>query len=413
MLHKALDFGLELNDRLAAAAANGFEWLFRRDQLVKSGQTEYEVIYQGDLMSVRHYELRGETAIELADGSAMPIRRTKHPTPLVLIPPLGVTTETFDLMPDRSLVRFMAAAGFDTYLIDWGEPTRRHAKLGVKEYADVMMNKAISEICAHSGSQQVSLMGWCMGGLLALLHAGIRTDQTVRNIVTVASPIDMRSGGIVAGVAQAVNTPAKLIRKYTDFRLHKVDPKFMQAPSWATTLVFKLTDPIGSVTTYWDLLMNLWDREFVESHTTTSNYLNNMLIYPAAIVQDFLVQGAVDNKLAVGEFRLGKKISRFANIDVPLLAFAGETDVLVGPATARKIMELVASTDKQFVVAPGGHMGVILGSKAQKAVWADTATWLGTRSGNRRKSSVGKPEAASRKPRTASSVTRKTSIRTI
>jgi polyhydroxyalkanoate synthase len=383
LLHKALDVGLELNDRLAAAAANGFDWLFRRDQLVKSGQTDYAVIFQGDLMTVRHYELRGETSIELADGSRMPIRRTKHKTPLVLIPPLGVTTETFDLMPNRSLVRFMAAAGFDTYLIDWGKPSRRHATLGVKDYADVMMSKAVTEICAHSGAPQVSLMGWCMGGLIGLLHAGIRNDQTVRNIVTIASPIDMRSGGMVAGVAQAVNTPAKLIRKYTDFRLHKVDPKFMQAPSWATTLAFKLTDPIGSVTTYWDLLMNLWDREFVESHTTTSNYLNNMLVYPAAIVQDFLIQGAVDNKLALGEFRLGKRISRFANIDVPLLAFAGKTDVLVAPATARKIMELVASKDKQFIVAPGGHMGVILGSKAQNEVWADSAKWLATRSGNK------------------------------
>ncbi len=381
LLNKALDLGLELNDRAAAAAANGFDWLFRRDKLVKSGQTHFTLIHQGDPMSVRYYDLAGEQDIELADGTRMPIRKRKYHVPLVLVPPLGVTTETFDLMPNRSLVRYMTAAGFKVYMIDWGRPTRRHSRLGVKDYADAMMSEALDAVRAHAGEAQVSLMGWCMGGLFALLHAGMRVDPRIRNIVTIASPIDLRSGGMIAGVAQAINTPAKLIRKYTDFRLHSIDPNLMQAPSWVTTLAFKLTNPIGSVTTYWDLLMNLWDREFVESHTTTSDYLNNMLVYPAGMVQDFIVHGAVDNTMAAGEFKLGRKTARFSNIHAPLLAFAGETDTLVQASTASRIMDLVGSNDRQFEVAPGGHMGVILGSKAQRHVWADSATWLAKRSG--------------------------------
>jgi polyhydroxyalkanoate synthase len=137
---------------------------------------------------------------------------------------------------------------------------------------------------------------------------------------------------------------------------------------------------VGSITTYWDLLMRLWDREFVESHSTTADYLNNMLSYPAGVVQDMLIQVAVDNKLAKGEIRLGKRISRFANISAPLYVFAGETDVLVAPSTARLIMELVGSTDKHFEIAPGGHMGVILGARAQSNVWKKSADWLAARS---------------------------------
>ena len=145
-------------------------------------------------------------------------------------------------------------------------------------------------------------------------------------------------------------------------------------------LAFKLTDPVGSVTTYWDLVTRLWDREFVESHSTTSDYLNNMLVYPAGVVQDMLVSVAVDNKLASGEISLGKKVSKFKNISASLLAFAGEKDVLVSAATARRIMDLVRMDDRHFEVAPGGHMGVILGSSAQRVVWAKTATWLVPRS---------------------------------
>ncbi len=380
LLKLALDRGLELNERFALAAGNGFDWLFKRSELVKSGRTGFEIIYQGDLMSVRHYSPPVESEIELADGSMMSVARKLHHVPLVLIPPLGVTTETFDLMRNRSLARYMSARGFKTYLIDWGKPQKRHAQLGLKDYADVMMAEALGKVREHSGVEQASLMGWCMGGLLGLLHAGLKKDSRIQNIITIASPIDLRGGGMVAGLAQAMNTPARLIRKFSDFRLHSVDPSKMHTPAWVTTLAFKLTDPIGSVTTYWDLLTRLWDREFVESHTTTSDYLNNMLVYPAGVIQDMVVKVAVDNKLAEGEIKLGNKVSRFRNITCPILAFAGERDVLVSASTAKHIMDLVASTDKHFEVAPGGHMGVILGATAQKVVWAKTGDWLAKRS---------------------------------
>ncbi len=383
LLKRLLDRGLELNERAASTALNGFDWLFRRDNLVKSGRTWFDVVSHGDPMSVRHYDMRTDGKIELADGSLMPVAQELHEIPLLLVPPLGVTSETFDLMPNRSLVRYMAARGFKVYMIDWGTPEKRHARLRLKDYADRMMNQAIEDVLAHSGARQVSLMGWCMGGLLSLMQAGLREDERIANIITVASPIDVRGGGVIAGLGQALNTPARLMRKFTDFRLHSIDPKRMHVPGWLTTVVFKLTDPVGSVTTYWDLLMGLWDREFVESHSTTSDYLNNMLSYPAGVVQDMLIQVSVDNKLAKGEIKLGSKISRMANIHAPFYVFAGENDVLVAPSAASGSVDLVSSRDKRFEIAPGGHMGVILGARAQSIVWAKSADWLATRSAAR------------------------------
>ncbi len=392
LLKRALDKSLEINERIAESVFNGFDWAFHRDDLIQSGRTDFELVYQGDLMAVRCYDLSGEREILLADGSRMPVKRKKHRVPLVLVPPLGVTCEVFDLMPNRSLTRYMAARGFKTYLIDWGKPEKRHAHLGIKDYADTMMAKALAKVRAHSGVEQVSLMGWCMGGLFALMRAGLKYDPRILNIITIASPIDLRGGGKVAGVGQVLNTPAKVLRKVTDFRLHSLDPAMLHTPGWMTTIIFKLTDPIGSVTTYWDLLTRLWDREFVESHSTTSDYLNNMLIYPGGVLQDMLVHVAVDNKLAAGEIEVGKKTCRFSNITSPMLVFAGETDGLVSVPTAQRVMDLVNTADRKFVVAPGGHMGVILGSKAQRFVWKQSADWLAKRSGRRpRRAPVAKP----------------------
>jgi len=380
LLRRLLDQSLAFNERAAAAASNAFDWLFLRESLVRSGLTPYETIHEGDPMSVRFYALPAGAQVPLADGTSLVVPQTRHAVPLVLVPPLGVTTETFDLMPSRSLVRYMAARGFQTYLIDWGKPERRHAHLGLKDYALDMMGEALQKVREHSGMKEVSLMGWCMGGLLCLIHLGATQDKHVRNLVTVASPIDLRGGGIVARTATALNTPARLIRRFTGFRLHNLEPGRLHAPAWLTTLGFKLTDPIGSVTSYWDLLMRLWDREFVESHTTTSNYLNNMLLYPGGVIQDMVVKMAVDNNLATGRIEIGDAVAELSTIKSNFLVFAGATDHLVPAQIARRSVDIVSSRDKQFQVAEGGHMGVILGGKAQKAVWATSAEWLAQRS---------------------------------
>ena len=89
---KLLAGSLQLNQRLARSAANSMDYLFKRDTLIKSGRTWFELVHDSDLMAVRYYELPDEDEIELPDGSSMPIRRRQHALPLVLVPPLGVTT---------------------------------------------------------------------------------------------------------------------------------------------------------------------------------------------------------------------------------------------------------------------------------------------------------------------------------
>jgi polyhydroxyalkanoate synthase len=380
----AMEQGLALNRRLAKTAANGADWLFKRDTLIQSGRTWFELVHDADLMAVRYYGLPEEEEIELVDGSMMPVQRKQHAVPLVLVPPLGVTTETFDLMPQRSMVRYMAANGFKTYLVDWGKPKKEHAHLNLKDYSYTMLGAALEKVRAHSGSNDVSLMGWCMGGLLSLLHQGLVQDPSIRNIVTIASPIDMESGrGAVAGVAgaaQGLNGAAQLVSNYTNLRLKALDPARLALPPWATTLVFKMTDPVGSVTTYWDLVTRMSDREFVKSYSTTADYLNNMLLYPGGVLKDMAVNVVVENQLAKGKVDVGDRLAELDKIESNVLAFAGETDILVPAEIAEKIVDIVASKDREFRLVPGGHMGVIIGSKAQDAVWAESVEWLAKRS---------------------------------
>ena len=384
----AIKQGLALNRRLSGTAANSFDWLFKRDTLIKSGRTWYELVHDGDLMAVRYYALPDDDDIQLVDGSRMPIQRRRHAVPLVLVPPVGVTTETFDLMPQRSLVRYLVASGFKVYLVDWGKPKKEHAHLGLKDYSYTMLGTALDKVRRHSGSKDLSMLGWCLGGLFCLLYQGQTLDKHMRNIITVASPIDLESGsGMVAGLvgaAHALNGPAQLVSNFLNLHFNTLDPARLSLPPLMTTLVFKMTDPVSSVTTYWDLITRLADREFVESHSTTSDYLNHMLMYPGGVVKDMAETAVGGNQLTRGKVKVGDNIARIDAIESNLLAFAGETDILVPPEIAQQSLDIVASKDKEFRVAPGGHMGVIIGSKAQNAVWAESVEWLATRSAKAR-----------------------------
>lgn len=373
-----------VNEKLVSFALNAVDWLFRKETLVKSGKTWFELVYDSDLFAVRYYALPGETDIELVNGDRKAISRNRKRIPLVLVPPLGITTETFDLLPNRSLVRYMVASGYSVYLIDWGEPLKRHAHLGLYDYSNTMMSVALEKIRKHSGSQDVSLMGWCMGGLLCLLYQGFTRDNRIRNTITIASPIDLSVGkGVLSSVAKmtkALDKPARLASRLTQIQLKDVKPTRFSLPNWMTTMVFRLTDPVSRVTTYWDLLTRLWDREFVEAHSTTSDYLNNMLRYPGGVVKDISASMIDTNQMPSGKLVVGDKTADFREITSNLLVFAGKRDNLVPSEVADKILLFVNSEDKEFRTASGGHMGVIIGSSSQGEVWRQVSEWLAERS---------------------------------
>lgn len=358
---------------------NGYDRLFNIKSLVKSDQTPYEVLFDRGLLKLRYYPPLSESHIQVGERRVT-VKKTRHRTPIVLVPPLAASTMIFDLLPQRSLVRYLLAQGFSVYLVDFGEPHREHAHLGVREYTMQMLPDALRAVRKHSKEKDISLFGYCMGGLFSLIYAGVIEDANIRNIVTVGSPIDMHDSTLPAKILVLLNTPTHWVRKYTDWRVHNIDNHYLQVPGWLNSLAFKTTDPIGSVLTYMDLVIHLADRDFVEVHTTTSRWFDSMLDYPGGIVQDFFVKVGLDNALATGRIKLGDHEANFKRINSSLLAIAGDNDTLVGQASARKVMDVVNSEDKTFTVAPGGHAGVFAGGQAPEHTWKIASKWLAKRS---------------------------------
>ena len=370
---------LGVTDKIFWSVLNGIEQYVFSENFIVSNLSQYDEILSEGIMSVRHYHPLDAREIEVA-GAKVPVEPKKHRTPLVLVPPLAATSMIFDLMPHRSIVRFFLAKGFDVYLIDWGNVTADHTNLSLETYVMDWMPKAINAVRQCSGERDVSIFSYCMGGLISLMYLATSSDQSVRNLVTVASPVDMHQSGVAGKVLSAIYQPAQVISGLLNFSLMDLPARYFHVPGWTSSLVFKMTNPMGLVISSFEKFLNLWDREYLEESLTMSQWFNDMVDYPGETIREMSVNMMLNNKMATGKMRIGQTRAEFSKIKSSILAFAGEADKLVSKRAARKVLEIVSSEDKEFCVVPGGHAGVFAGSKAPENTWAMSADWLAQRS---------------------------------
>lgn len=359
---------------------NGIEQLIASENFNISNQSPFVEIYSDRIMSVRHYLPLEESQIRIGEED-ISVAQMRHKVPLLLVPPLAATSMIFDLMPHRSVVRYFLAKGFDVYLVDWGDVTADHTNLSLETYVLEWMPQVVEAVKQESGASEISIFAYCMGGLLSLMYLATHEDDDVRNLVTVASPIDMHQSGAAGKVMAAIYQPTQLLSKVLNRSLLDMPARFFHVPGWASSLAFKLTNPIGSVVTSFDKFFNLWDRDYLEESLTMSKWFDDMVDYPGETIKDMAVHMMLKNKMAKGNMKIGRVRAEFDRVRCSILAFAGEADKLVSIKAAHKVLDIVSSEDKEFCVVPGGHAGVFAGTRAPENTWGLSAEWLKVRSG--------------------------------
>lgn len=348
-------------------------------RFILNDKTPWVEIYRDGIMAVRHYTLPAMDAITV-DDQTVPVSEQRHRIPVLLVPALGIQPWTWDLMPSRSMVRYLMARGYDVYLLDWGKPSLSQRSLGLDTYVNEWMPAAVKSVCEHAEADEISLVGYCMGGLLCLMYLGAWPDAPVRNLSTIASPVNFHKSGPFGTIMALMSYPALKAHDWFQLRLEPLDTKLFHIPGSLLSLAFKMTNPPGVVSSYLDLVRNISDREYVTEYMTLGQWFNDMVDYPGATVREVIEKMVIRNSLAGGRIHIGERTADFNNIRCSLLAFAGTSDRIVSVHAARDIMRLTASTDKRFEVVPGGHAGVFAGSKAPSHAWRAIADWLAARS---------------------------------
>ena len=369
-----------LNDPLTSFSRitrNARQRFLNPETLVQAEQTPYEIIFSDDLVNVRYYPPLRENHIPVGDdGTPLAVQRDTHKVPLVLVAPLAVNMSIYDLFPNRSLVKYLRASGFELYLIDWGTPGWDHNHFDIATYFADYLPELLDEVQKHSGASEVSLYGWSFGALFSYCAAALDNDKRIRNLVLIGSPCDYHANGSIGKQYQLISKSLSLLENTLGFRVHQTKRRFWRSPGWANATAFKLTSPISSLRNYLDLVRNLHSEEYITRNATQGAFLNDMVAYPGGVIQDTVQYLWVDNCTAHGDLPMHDADHTLKDVTSDIMLVYGDNDPLVTPECSRALVDQVSSLEIEQALVPGGHMGILAGSAAPTHIWPKVVEWL-------------------------------------
>jgi polyhydroxyalkanoate synthase subunit PhaC len=324
-------------ERNAARARNGIK-LVTGLSPANVGQSPKDVVWEHGRTQLWHYHND--------DARLSP--------PLLIVFSLISRSYVLDLSPGNSFIERLLAAGFDVYLLDWGEPDERDAANRLEDYTDDYIPAAIERIRRLSGSDRINLLGYCFGGVLTLLHAAHHPDAPLRSLTVMATPVDFEKVGPMADIMSSV-------RKVDDI----LGPDGNVPPSLMLQ-GFRTLTPTAEVTTYVNLWERMWSDEYVAAHQAMSGWGNDHIPFPGAAARqtaDMLVRanGMITDRLFLGGDRV-----HLSDITMPFLAVLATRDHIVPEPSAAPLIDLVGSADRHLLRLDGGHIGLVVGKTAAK-----------------------------------------------
>ena len=339
-------------DRTILRGVKGLEY-FRSDD-PEVGVTPKEVIHRRGTLRLYHYHATSDEVYRV---------------PLVLVMSLVSKPYILDLAPGQSLIEFLVNAGFDVYMVDWGTPRDQDKGLRLEDYVLDFIPECLEKVCQESGETEVSITGYCMGGLLSILYAAMHTDGPLKNLACFTTPIDYDGMG--------------LFKKWTDPRHFDVDrivDTLGNVPPSLLYASFNMLRPASQAAGRMRLWDNLWNDEFVQSYRRFDRWAQDQIPFPGECFRQTTKELQQQNKLVKGEFRLDGHLVDLGKVKIPIVHVVAEHDHIVPYEAARALIPMVSSEDKEEKIVKGGHVSLVAGPRAVLRLWPELETWLADRS---------------------------------
>lgn len=354
--------------RFAAAVRNGVE-IARKGRIGERRPAPFDVHAKGSNHRLRHYFPVNQEADPQKDAAC---------TPVVLVPPLMMSADLWDVSPEASVVTTLHDAGIDPWVVDFGSPEDEEGGLE-RDLTDhvLAVSESIDSIREATG-QDVHLMGYSQGGMFAYQAAAYRQTEGIQSLVTFGSSVDIHAG------LPSMLPPELVIQAIERFGELQATLIPDGIPSWATRLGFQLMDPVKTLQQRIDFIRRLSDREALEKRDGMRRFMEaeGWTAFPGPALADLLRQLVAQNRLLQGGLVIGGRTVTLADINCPILAFVGLADTIAPPNTVRAIYAAAPETDAYQVTIDTGHFGLVVGSTSSKFTWPAVIEWLAWRAGD-------------------------------
>ena len=282
--------------------------------------------------------------------------------PVLVIPSLVNRASILDLTPEQSVMGRLAARGHAAFLLDWDAPGEVESGFTLTDYVLHRLEPALDAVAGRSGMRP-ALMGYCMGGLLALALAQ-RRPETVRALVLLATPWDFHAGR--AAEARLLAALARPLGAVID-AMGGLPVELLQAlfvaldPGLAARkfAAFAGLDPISPR---------------AQAFVALEDWVNDGVPLTAAVARECLFDWYGANAPARGQWRIDGRAIRPETLIPPALAVVPTGDRIVPQDSALPLAAAIPTC--QVVAVRGGHVGMLFAPTAEQEVHRPISDFL-------------------------------------
>jgi putative long chain acyl-CoA synthase len=339
--------------RVGAAAQNALEVARFGGLATDEEPSPYELAAEERVYKLRHYY-----ADAGGEGPAV-----------LLVPPLMLAAEVYDVSPRTSAVRLLREHGADPWVVDFGAPEREEGGLE-RTLADhvLAVSDAVDRVRGAT-NRDVHLAGYSQGGMFVYQTAAYRRNDGVASVVTFGSPVDTRAG-VPFGLPEQVASGVGELLAERVFRGPGV-------PAWMSRTGFRLLDPVKSMRNRIEFILQLHDREALLQREGQRRFLeaDGWVAWPGPALLDFIRQFVAHNRMLEGGFVIEGRLVTLADIAVPILSVVGTVDEIAPAAGVRAVRQAAPRAPVYELALRAGHFGLVVGSKARTTTWPTVAAW--------------------------------------
>ena len=264
------------------------------------GSTPKDGLHKRGTMNLYHYR---------------PLSDEIYRVPILIVMATTNRGYVLDMVPGQSFIEFLLKRGYDVYMLDWTAPGPEEKSLGMEDYVLDFIPDSVRRVQVDSGVEDITVIGYCFGGVLSLLYGSIFHDGPMKNLICFTTPIDFHQ--------------MELFANFSDRRYFDVDRLIDSVGNMPPELIlqsFEMLRPASRAAGQIQLWENIWNDEFVKSYRIFDRWATDILPlageYFRTITKDLLW----DNKLYTNTMTVGGRPVRLDKIKVPILHAVAEHD---------------------------------------------------------------------------------------
>ncbi|HLG87445.1 MAG TPA: alpha/beta fold hydrolase [Alphaproteobacteria bacterium] len=322
-----------------------------------------------------HPYRRGQEHVDViwSDGATNLLDHRGEGIPALFVPSLINRGWVLDLQPGHGMLSWLARHGTHPYRIEWGPPGIAEQNFDIGDYVMRRLEPALQETVRRSG-RPVVLVGYCMGGLLTIAAAVSRPDL-VSGLGLLATPWDFH-----AEAAQRSEAMAALYRS-----IRPAAALLGQLPVDLVQGFFAMPDPVVALRKFQRFATLDPDSAEARAFVALEDWLNDGVPVTLPVADDALLGWYGANTPERGTWKPGAAAIDPTSLTMPALVAIPGADRIVPPASAAAILDKIPHAER--LDPPLGHIGMVVGRRAEAALWRPLADWIARTGGGRRRGS--------------------------